>query len=302
MRMIYYVLLLATSLLWAGNFVAGKFLVHHASSLTLTDMRWTLASLFLLPIVWIREKRILPPRQALLPLFWMGLTGVVFFNLFMFLALERTSADNAGLLSALNPVAIAIVSFFILREKMGIRQITGMLISLLGVIVVISHGQWERILQFRFNAGDLYMLAAVGTWGFYSVAGRKAMQHVSALTSTLWAGIFGVLTLLPFNLPSIAIIEPDPAFWYSILYVGIGATVIGMVFWNIGVQQVGGTKAGMFLNFNPVFTAILAYLLIGEQLTVVQGIGTFLVIGGVLLFTWAKQGSLKASPLPHSNA
>lgn len=302
MRLIYYVLLLATSLLWAGNFVAGKFLVTHASSMTLTDVRWAIASLFLIPIVWIREKRLLPSRKALVPLFLMGVTGVVFFNIFMFLALERTSADNVGLLSALNPVAIAIASFLILHEKMSFRQLAGMLISLVGVTVVISHGDWQQVMQFRFNTGDLFMLAAVGTWGLYSVAGKRAMQHVSPLMSTLWAGIFGVLTLLPFNLPSFQIVHPDSAFWISVLYVSIGATVIGMVFWNIGVQKVGGTKAGMFLNFNPVFTAVLAFPLLGEQMTLVQGVGTLLVICGVLLFTLPKRERVILPPVTHSNS
>ncbi|MFC4769195.1 DMT family transporter [Effusibacillus consociatus] len=289
MHFVFYVLLLCTSILWAGNFVAGKFLVDHASSLTLTNMRWGLAILFLIPIVWKFEKRLLPPKKALLPLFLMGLTGVVFFNIFMFLALERTSADNVGLLSALNPVAIAIVSFFVLREKMSFRQTIGMIVSLMGVVVVISHGDIQRLLHFRLNTGDLFMLAAVGTWGLYSVAGKKAMQYVSPYMSTLWAGIFGVITLLPFNLPSFAVNNPDSAFWIATVYVSIGATVLAMVFWNLGVQRVGGTHSGMFLNFNPIFTAILAYLFIGEHMTAVQVAGTVLVISGVYLFSTRKR-------------
>lgn len=289
MQMIFYCLLLCTSFLWAGNFVAGKFLVGHASSMTLTSMRWGIAVLILLPLVLRIDKRLLPPKQAVLPLFFMGVTGVVLFNIFMFLALERTSADNVGLLSALNPVAIAIASFFILREKMSYRQTAGMLISFAGVMAVISHGDVQRILQFRLNAGDLFMLAAVGTWGLYSVAGRKAMEHVSPYMSTLWAGIFGLLALLPFNIPSFRIVDADPAFWVAMLYVSLGATVLAMVFWNIGVRRVGGTKSGMFLNFNPVFTAILAYTFIGERVTFVQMAGTALVIGGLYLFATRKR-------------
>ncbi|WP_018132837.1 DMT family transporter [Effusibacillus pohliae] len=285
MQILFYGLLMCTSVLWAGNFVAGKFLVGHASPLTLTSMRWLGAIVCLVPVVWLIDRRLLPPKQAVWPLFLMGLTGVVLFNLFMFLALERTSADNVGLLSALNPVAIAIASFFILHEKMSPRQLAGMCISLFGVVAVISHGDFSKLLQFRLNSGDLFMLAAVATWGLYSVAGRKAMQYVSPYMSTLWAGVFGVLVLLPLNLPSFAIDSADLGFWIASLYVSLGATVLAMVFWNLGVQRVGGTRAGMFLNFNPVFTAVLAYFLIGEHLTLVQLAATVLVIGGVYLFT-----------------
>ncbi|TGV07623.1 EamA family transporter, partial [Mesorhizobium sp. M00.F.Ca.ET.186.01.1.1] len=92
MRPLYVGLLLCTSFLWGGNFVVGKFLVGHASSLTLTNLRWLIAVACLLPVVWIREKRILPSRQSLIPLILMGVTGVALFNLFMFWALERTDA------------------------------------------------------------------------------------------------------------------------------------------------------------------------------------------------------------------
>lgn len=281
----FYALLLCTSLLWGGNFVAGKFLVGHAGPLVLTEMRWVVALVCLVPLVWFRERKLFPPRAALWPLFWMGVTGVVLFNWFMFMALERTSAGNVGLLSALNPVSIAIVSFFVLREKMSRRQLTGMLISLTGVLIVISRGHLASLLQLKFNVGDLFMLGAVASWGFYSVFGKKAMQHVSPYMSTLWAGVFGSLVLVPFILPSPTITAPDTAFWIATAYVSIGATVIAMLFWNIGVQKVGGTKSGIFLNFNPIFTAILSFLFLGERMTTVQLIGTMLVISGVYLFT-----------------
>ncbi|WP_422664991.1 DMT family transporter [Aneurinibacillus uraniidurans] len=285
MQWMFYALLLCTSLLWGGNFVAGKFLVGHAGPLVLTEMRWVVALVCLVPLVWFRERKLLPPRAALWPLFWMGVTGVVLFNWFMFMALERTSAGNVGLLSALNPVSIAIVSFFVLREKMSRRQLTGMLISLTGVLVVISRGHLASLLQLKFNVGDLFMLGAVASWGFYSVFGKKAMQYVSPYMSTLWAGVFGSLILVPFILPSPTITAPDTAFWIATAYVSIGATVIAMLFWNIGVQKVGGTKSGIFLNFNPIFTAILSFLFLGERMTAVQLIGTMLVISGVYLFT-----------------
>ncbi|BCJ85871.1 DMT family transporter [Effusibacillus dendaii] len=291
MGLIYYMLLMSTSVLWAGNFVAGKFLVGHASSLTLTDMRWVFGVLLLVPIVWGREKKLLPPKQAWLPLVCMGLTGVALFNLFLFLALERTSAVNVGLLSALNPVAIAIASFFLLREKLSGSQLAGMAVSLFGVLVVISHGEPERLLQLRFNTGDLFMLAAVGLWGLYSAAGRKAMRYVTPYMSTLWMGIFGVLALLPFDLANFHLENLNTSFWLATLYVSVGGTVLAMVFWNIGVQQVGGTKSGMFLNFNPVFTVILSYLFLRESVTTVFLIGTVLVIAGVYLFTAVKRSA-----------
>lgn len=290
----YYILLMVTSMLWASNFVASKFVVGHGHPLVLTDLRWMMAVICLIPIVWWRERKLLPPKKALIPLFLMGISGVVIFNWLQFLALERTTADNTGLISAINPISIAVCSFIILRERLTLRQIGAMMVSLTGVLIVISHGDWEKLSRLHFNSGDLFMLAAVGMWGLYSVAGKIAMRNVSPLLSTLWAGIFGLVVLLPFSFLNFELRDTDAAFWAASLYIGIAATVLAMVFWNIGVQKVGGTRAGIFLNFNPIFTAITAYLLLGEKMNGYQWIGTAIVISGVLLFTLkGKPGAAK---------
>jgi drug/metabolite transporter (DMT)-like permease len=272
-------------MLWGGNFVSGKFLVPHASPLLLTALRWLIAVLCLAPYVWRKEKSLSFPRQALWPLIFMGLTGVLLFNFFMFLALEHTSADNVGLLSTLNPISIAIASFFLLKERLNRQQIMGMAVSLGGVLIVMTHGEMSRIFHLHFNIGDVYMIIAVMTWGLYSIASKKAMAYISPFKSTLWSGIFGVFMTIPFTLSSLTIENAGSSFYIALLYSSIGATVLAMVFWNIGVQKVGGTKSGMFLNFNPIFTAILAFFFLGETLNASQVAGSVLVIGGVYLFT-----------------
>lgn len=297
MKPLYMVLLLCTSFLWGGNFVVGKFLVGHASSLTLTNLRWLIAIACLVPMVWFYEKKLLPTRQALIPLILMGVTGVALFNLFMFWALERTDATNVGLLSTLNPVSIAIFSFLLIGEKIRPLQILAMLISFAGVLVVLSKGDFGHLSQLHFNSGDLWMLAAVAMWGIYSVCGRWAMKTVSPLMSTLYSGIFGVAVMLPFNVTTFTISHTNWSFWLALFYVGVLATVVSMVLWNIGVQKVGATSTGMFLNFNPVFTAILAFLLLGERMTLIQLLGSVIVIVGCYLFSRLKSVSVKKSPV-----
>lgn len=283
--MFYYFLLLFTSLLWAGSITAGKFVVGHATPIILTDLRWGLAVILLIPLVWWKEKKLLPPLRALPLLILMGATGMALYNVFMFLALERTTADNTALISALNPLSIALVSFIVLRERLTALQVAAMMLSLFGVLIVISHGDWHKLRSFHFNPGDLFMLFAVLMWGLYAVAGRFSLRYVSPMMSTLWSGIFGLLLLAPVSITQLEIHNPTPVFWASNLYGGIAGTVLAMVFWNIGVQKVGATRSGIFLNFNPIFTAVLAYFLLGEHVNTFQWIGSAVVIGGVLLFT-----------------
>lgn len=281
-------LMLVTSLLWGGNFVVAKTLVAHASPMTLTTVRWLIAVIVLVPLVWWKEKKLVPPKQAIVPLLLMGVTGVALFNIFQFLALERTTSTNAGLISTMNTISIALFSFVLLKEKITKWQLSAMVLSLFGVVLVLSKGDWQLLLDFQLNTGDLWMLAAVCVWGLYSVCSKWAMQTTSPLMATLYAGIFGVLMLLPFTSTDFTFTNVNASFILSMLYTGIISTVVCMVFWNIGVQKLGATTSGIFLNFNPIFTALLAYLFIGENMSWLQGIGGLIVIMGCYLFTHFK--------------
>lgn len=285
----YVLLLLLTSLLWGGNFVVGKSLVDHASPLTLTSLRWIIAIAVLLPMVWWKDKKIIPSSYAVLPLILMGISGVALFNLLQFSALEQTTSTNVGLISALNTISISIFSYLFLKEKINILQVLSMIISLLGVLIVLSKGKIHLLFTVDYNIGDLQMVLAVGVWGLYSVCSLWAMKTTSPLMCTLYSGLFGLLILLPMNIFDFHIYNINYSFILSILYTGVISTVVCLVLWNIGIQKLGNTAAGIYLNFNPIFTAILAFLFLGEQLTWIQGIGGLIVIIGCYLFTYFKK-------------
>lgn len=291
MRYKYSILLLLTSLLWAGNFVTGKWLVGHASPVTLTSLRWLIAIVCLLPFIMRQGKIALPPRQALLPLFLMGLTGVALFNTLQFLALDYTSAINVGLISTLNTVSIAVFSVLLLKDKIHAVQAAAIVLSLAGVVLVLSKGSSAVLLSLQFNRGDVYMLAAVCIWGIYSVCSKWAMKYVTPLAATFYSGSAGLLVLLPYNAADFHVTDVNGAFIGALLYTGVISTVVCFVLWNIGVQQLGAASAGIYLNFNPIFTAILAFLLLGEQMTAIQLAGSAIVIAGCYIFTVVKAKS-----------
>jgi drug/metabolite transporter (DMT)-like permease len=284
----YYLLLLLTSFLWGGNFIVGKTLVDHASPATLTILRWAIAIICLIPLVWWKEKKLIPPKESILPLFLMGITGVALFQALQFMALEKTSATNVGLISTLNMFSIAAFSFFFLKEKLNSLQFLSMIVSLFGVLVVLSKGNFELLISLRLNTGDLYMMAAVGMWGIYSVCSKWAMATVTPMMSILYSGIFGLLVLLPFTVSDFNVTNVNASFVQSILYTGLVSTVLCMVLWNIGVNKLGPSTSGLFLNFNPIFTAILAFAFLEEKMTWIQAAGIAIVIAGCFLFTILK--------------
>ncbi|RNB53497.1 DMT family transporter [Brevibacillus gelatini] len=302
MQKAYVLLLLLTSLLWGGNFVLGKSLVGHASPLTLTSLRWLIAVLCLLPLVWWKERKLLPAKEAILPLALMGLTGVVLFNVFQFLALETTTATNVGLISTLNMLSISLFSFLFLKERINAFQIGCMVFLLAGVLLVLSKGNPDYLLSLQFNTGDLWMLAAVCIWGVYSICSKWAMTRTSPMMSILYSAVFGLAILLPFNLADFTVSNLDAPFIGSLLYTGVISTVVCMVLWNIGVQKLGATTSGIFLNFNPIFTSILAFLFLGEQMTWMQAVGSSIVIAGCFLFSYGKSKGAAAKSLAAGKA
>lgn len=285
MPIFYVLILLLTSFLWGGNFVYSKFLIGHATPIMLTILRWTIAIIVQLPLLKKNGGKILPPKDAILPLFLMGITGVVFFNIFQFLAIAQTSAINTGLISTLNPLSIALTSALFLHEKIKFQQLLAMLFSLFGVLVVLSKGSLNQILSLHFNNGDLWMVAAVILWGIYSVMGKWAMKKVPPITATFYSGFFGLVMLLPFNLKDFQITNINVPFILALVYTGIVSTVVCMTLWNIGVQKIGTVKAGIFLNFNPIFTAILAFFILHETLKWAEFAGSIIVITGCFLFS-----------------
>lgn len=282
----YVIIVLFTSLLWGGNFVVSKILVSYTDPVTLTTLRWIVAMVVLLPIVLWKEKKFLPHKKSIIPLIIMGITGVIFVNIFQFIALEHTSTTNVGLISTLNTISIAFFAFIFLREKINHYQMGAIMISLIGVIFVISQGDLKFLLTLNFNIGDLWMMGAVLSWGMYSACSKWAMRHTSSLLCTFYSGVIGLALLLPFSASSLSVSAIDASFVFALLYTGIISTIVCMLLWNIGIQNLGASRAGVFLNFNPVFTSILAFIFLGEKLTWMQFVGGLIVICGCYLFSY----------------
>jgi drug/metabolite transporter (DMT)-like permease len=277
-------LLVICNLFWAGNYVFGKYVISEMSPLWITFSRWTLAMIFLFPIahyierpVWSRVKK------DWLLLLGMGLLGIIGYNLVLYSALEYTTATNAALVSALNPGFIVIFAMILYREKLSLIQAFGFLISLVGALVVLTNGEFERVLQVQFNTGDLLMIGAVIMWTFYSLMGRRL--STPPITATAISTGFSVLLMAPFAFAQgIDIARIDSLAITGILYMILFPSLGSFVIWNLSVQKVGASKAGVFLNLIPVFTALISGIL-GERITGAQGLGGVLVFCGVYLTT-----------------
>jgi drug/metabolite transporter (DMT)-like permease len=185
-----------------------------------------------------------------------------------------------------------LVAVIWLGERWSRRLGVGLLLSLGGVLMVISHGSWEALRTLSFHQGDLLLIGAVLCWSTYSTLGKVVMSGLSPLlvttvTTLVGAGFLAVCAVVEGGLGRVA--ELSVQSWVEIVYMAVFATVVAFVLWNLGVHRIGATKTSAYVNLVPINAMWIAALFYGEQVAAAQVLGLLLVIGGVLVTTRSPQ-------------
>lgn len=279
-------LLLIATILWGGNFVIGRAVANDLPPFTLAFFRWCVALIVFLPITYTAIKREWSQiRKHWAIVLVLGFTGVASFNTLVYIALHYTTSINASLMNMLTPVIIYILSFIFLKEKLNRNQIIGTTISFLGVMIIITNGSIESLQNFSFNKGDIIVIFAVLLWSIYSLLVKQYAKELPGHSTFLVSIVVGIIMLLPFyiheTLTSTMVIHWSSTSIFAILYTGILASIVAFISWNTGVVKLGANRAGIYLNFIPVFASIFAVLFIGENILLSQVIGGLLVVAGV---------------------
>lgn len=278
-------------LLWAGNAIVGRLMVGSVPPVTLNFLRWLLAALLLLPLGWriLRSTSPLWPRVRRFA--GLGLFGFLSYNSLQYLALQTSTPINVTLIAASMPVWMLVVGRLRYGEKARGAQLAGALLSLLGVLLVISRGSWHTLLQVRLVPGDLYMLLAVILWSVYSwmlarPIDRSAQEwHWSEfLLAQIVFGVAwsGVATGLELTFTDQRV-QWSPAVAAALAYIAIGPSLIAYRCWGIGVAAVGPAIAAFFGNLTPVFAAVMSAALLGEPPSWFHGAAFALIVLGIVV-------------------
>jgi drug/metabolite transporter (DMT)-like permease len=291
-----FALLALANLMWSGNWILGRALRESFDPIALNFWRWLVALVILAPFAagaaW--EKRAVIRRHAGL-LALLALAGVAAFQSLVYLGLESTTAINAVLINASAPVFIAICSWVFDRERAGWRQIAGMLVSFLGVLVIVCQGEIARLLQLEIHRGDAWILLAMPIWGIYSVLVRRCPPELRGAALTFVLAAIGVTMLLPlyFAVAPRALRWPTPAEAGAVLYIAVAASVLAFICWNRGVAVVGANAAGFTLPLLPAFGTVLAILVLGESFRAFHAAGFAIILIGVVLATRGGGSTMK---------
>lgn len=282
-------LLTIPPLLWAGNAVVGRLVTGLVPPITLNLLRWALAFLILIPLAgWVVR-----PGSPLWP-HWkrfaiLGLLGVGCYNALQYLALRTSTPLNVTLVAASVPIWMLIVGALFFGQRITARQIVGAVLSIGGVLVVLSRGDWDELAQVRLVPGDFYVLLATLAWAFYSwllirpgdppeIRGNWAAFLAAQMVFGLgWSFLFAAGewatgdTHFEWGWPLVI----------ALAYVAVGPAVIAYRSWGLGVQRVGPTIAGFFSNLTPLFAAVLSAAFLGEPPRLYHAIAFLLIVGGI---------------------
>ncbi len=285
------VMLTIPPLLWAGNAVVGRMVHALVGPSMLNFLRWLFAFLILLPLAW----RVLRPSGSV----WrhwrrytmLGLLGIGSYNALQYLALQTSTPVNVTLVAAGLPVWMLAVGALFFQAPVGRRQMLGAVLSIAGVLLVLSRGDWQQLVALRLVPGDLYMVLATIAWAFYSwlLLGTDEPRDIRASWSAFlmaqlvfglgWSGAFAAAEWTLGGYPQITWGWPLAA---ALAFIALGPAVLAYRFWGEGVGRGGPVLAGFFLNLTPLFAALMSAAFLGELPHAYHGLAFALIVGGIV--------------------
>lgn len=284
-----FLLAIAATLLWSGNFIIARKVSTAISPISLAFYRWACASIVLFPFAYqkvLSEWAFIKPNWKILSL--IAFTGIALFNTFVYIAGHNTTAINMALIGTTSsPIFATIMAVIFLKERLSFYRIIGMALCILGIILLISKGSWEVLQSFKFSSGDAWILAGAFAFAVYNILVRKKPTKISALSFLLVLFVLGTIMIFPFFLTEQLLIQKSTNWTYalggSILYLGIGTSVLAFWCWNLAIGKLGAGRTVLFGNLIPIFSTLEAVFILGETITPIHFYSGILVIAGLVI-------------------
>ena len=283
-----YLLLVLTTIFWSGNFIVGKAAsTYEIPPFSLNFYRWLFAGLILLPFTYaelIQKRNYIYNNIGFFIL--LGITSITIFNSAVYYSLYYMQVISGVLMISTIPVWIMFISSILGIETTKKFQISGVVLSLLGVMFIITKSDLNVIKNLDFNKGDLIMLAGMFAWALYSALLKKKKYEISQITLLEVVIILGLFFLIPIYLLEVRIGNPliiNKPFILTLSYVVLFPGIAAFFFWIKGISIIGANRAGVFLHLMPVFGAIMAIIIFDEKFMIYHFLGAIFIIIGITL-------------------
>ena len=283
-----YIFLILATLFWSGNFIVGKAAsTFEIPPFTLNFYRWSFAWLILAPFTLkeiIQKKKYILQNIGLISI--LGITSITIFNSIVYYSLNFTQVISGVLMISTIPVMIIFFCWLFKIEKTNIYQILGVIFSLVGVAVIVTKADLDKLINLNFNKGDLWMVVAMFSWAMYSALLRKKKFELSQ-TSLLEVIISaGLILLLPAYLVEMALgfkLNINLPFILTLSYVVLFPGLASFICWIKGIEIIGSNRSGIFLHLMPIFSTLLAIVIFEEKFMNFHLFGAAFIISGIIL-------------------
>jgi drug/metabolite transporter (DMT)-like permease len=279
-----YLLLCLTAVFWAGNAIVGRLAAGHIPPATLAFLRWFLAFLVILPFAWkhlVRDRGAIRARLGAMIL--LSVTGIGVFTYLQYWALEYTTALNTLLLQSSGPLFVAVWSLILHGSRLRLAQAFGIAVSLVGVLVILLHGDLAALMTIEFNKGDIIFTIALAIFGFYSALQRPQIHGLSFVAFTFACGSACMIPLVIWEMFSRPLMQLDMANLLTLFYVAVFPSTLAYLCFNRGLQLIGANRTAPFFHMVPVFGSVMAMVFLGERPQLFHFIGFALVLTGVFV-------------------
>ncbi|KFZ37658.1 membrane protein [Shewanella mangrovi] len=274
---------------WGSCFPIGKHALNEVHALTLVLWRFVIAALCL--AVYLRFTRSAKVQLSFWQWAWViavSAIGVGGLNLGLFTGLSYTSATNGALIMALSPLTTSLLSSVAQRRLPSLIQGISLLVSLTGVLLVITNGHLASLLDLQINHGDKLIFCGMLAWSFYTYFSQGISRWMAVIPYTL-VGMVSAAVVIGIMCLASPEVQPLTELWHSsalglteVVYVGLFGTVAGYLLWLNGVQRLGSATASLYFNLVPIFAVLTAFVM-GQAVTQLQLLGILVVVMGLLL-------------------
>ena len=283
-----YLMLVLTTIFWSGNFIVGKAAsIYEIPPFSLNFFRWFFAGIILLPFTCkelIQKKNYIIKNLSFFII--LGITSITIFNSIVYYSLYYTQVITGVLMISTIPVWIIFISSILRIERTNIYQIIGVVLSLVGVIIIVTKIDFKIIKSLDFNKGDLSMIVAMLSWAIYSSLLKKKKYEISQTTLLQLVIIFGLIFLTPISIGEYFIgnkIKLGTPFYLTLTYVIFFPGLFAFFFWIKGISIIGANRAGIFLHLMPIFGALMAIMIFDEKFMYYHLFGAIFIIAGIIL-------------------
>lgn len=279
--------LLAAIAVWGGSFIATKIAVREAAPVVVVWMRFLIGLVILGWFAWRRNELRISSWKEGFEFILLGFLGITLHQWLQSSGLVTSEAATTAWIVSTTPIFMALLGWVFLKEKLTASLLLGILAATLGVLLVVSKGDFQSIFRDGFSQpGDILILISAPNWAIFSVLSRPALQKHSAVKFTFYVLLFGwLLTSIQFlgGAHWDEFSRFSTAGWLSIAFLGVFCSALAYIFYNDGLQALPASQVGVFLYFEPLFATLIAAAVLSERIVLATLAGGVLILFGVWL-------------------